>query len=91
MAFLPQLERSFARVTAFVVEHSDKLTAKNKKAVVDTFESKGMQSIPMSCFCRLYLKRYLHRLSGQQIAEVERWERDLCVSEEELADKFLSM
>jgi hypothetical protein len=50
-----------------------------------------MQSIPMSCFCRLFEKRYLHRLSGQQVAEVEGWECDLCVSETELVDKFLSM
>ena len=52
-AFLPRLERSFARVTAFVAEHSEQLRAQNKKALVDTFGSKDMQPIPMSCFwCR---------------------------------------
>jgi hypothetical protein len=30
-------------------------------------------------------------LSGQQIAEVEGWERDLCVSETELVEKFVHM
>ena len=53
VAFLPRLERSFARVTAFVAEHSEQLRAQNKKALVDTFGSKDMQPIPMSCFwCR---------------------------------------
>ena len=91
VAFLPRLERSFARVTAFVAEHSEQLRAQNKKALVDTFGSKDMQPIPMWCFCRLFVKRYLHRLSGQQVAEVEEWECDLCVFETELVDKFLSV
>ena len=30
-------------------------------------------------------------MSGQQIAEVEGWERDLCVSETELVEKFVHM
>jgi hypothetical protein len=91
VAFLPRLERSFGRVKAFVVEHSEQLKLQNKKALVDIFESKDMQSNPMSCFCALFLKRYLHRLSGQQIAGVEGWERDLWVSETELVEKFLQM
>ena len=81
----------FWRVKAFVVEHSEQLKLQNKKALVDIFESKDMQSNPMSCFCALFLKRYLHRLSGQQIAGVEGWERDLWVSETELVEKFLQM
>ena len=37
VAFLPRLERSFTRVTAFVAEHSEQLRAKNKKALVENF------------------------------------------------------
>ena len=38
-----------------------------------------------------FLKRYLNRLSAAQIAEVEEWERALCVTETELVEKFLEI
>ena len=41
VAFLPH------SAPAFVVEHSDQLKLQNKKALVDIFESKDMQSFPM--------------------------------------------
>ena len=50
-----------------------------------------MQSIPMCCFCALFLKRHLKRLSAEQIAEVAEWERAFCVTETELVGKFLEM
>ena len=45
----------------------------------------------MSSFCGVFLTRYLHRLSEEQLAVVAQWERELCVSETELVEKFLEM
>ena len=39
VACLPRLGRSFARVTAFVAEHSEQLRAQNRKALLDTFDA----------------------------------------------------
>ena len=91
VAFLPRLTRSFERVKAVVVAQSDTLKLQKKISLVDIFQSADMQAIPMCCFCAFFLKRYLERLSAAQIAEVERWEREFCVTETELVDKFLEM
>ena len=91
VALLPRLSRSFDRMKAVVVEHSDKLKLQKRMSLVDSLESSDMQCIPMCCFCALFLKRHLKRLSAGQIAEVAEWERDFCVTETELVGKFLEM
>ena len=91
VALLPRLSRSFDRMKAVVVEHSDKLKLQKKMSLVDSLESSDMQSISMCCFCALFLKRHLKRLSAEQIAEVAEWERAFCVTETELVGKFLEM
>ena len=91
VAFLPRLTRSFERVKAVVVAQSDTFKLQKKISLVDIFQSADMQAIPMCCFCAFFLKRYLERLSAAQIAEVERWEREFCVTEAELVDKFLDV
>ena len=91
VALLPRLSRSFDRMKAVVVEHSDKLKLQKRMSLVDTLESSDMQSSPMCCFSALFLKRHLKRLSAGQIAEVAEWERAFCVTETELVGKFLEM
>ena len=91
VAFLPRLTRSFDRVKAVVGEQKEKLRLQKKVSLVDAFVSLDTQAMPMLCFCGVFLKRYVHRLGASQIAEVELWERDLCVSEKEHVDKFLEM
>ena len=91
VAFLPRLTRSFDRVKAVVGEQKEKLRLQQKVSLVDAFLSLDTQAIPMLCFCGVFLKRYFHRLGASQIAEVELWERDLCVTETEHVDKFLEM
>ena len=91
VAFLPCLQRCFARVQRFMTECRDELKAQNKKDLVNILQSKDMESRPMSSFCGVFLTRYLHRLSEEQLAVVAQWERELCVSETELVEKFLEM
>ena len=91
VALLPGLSRSFDRMKAVVVEHSDKLKLQKRMSLVDSLESSDMQCVPMCCFSALFLKRHLKSLSAEQIAEVAEWERDLCVTETELVGKFLEM
>ena len=91
VAFLPCLQRCFGRVQRFMTECRDELKAQNKKALVNSLQSKDMESRPMSSFCGVFLTRYLHRLSEEQLAVVAQWERELCVSETELVEKFLEM
>ena len=91
VVLLPRLSRSFDRMKAVVVEHSDKLKLQKRMSLVDSLESSDMQCIPMCCFCALFLKRHLKRLSAGQIAEVAEWERDFCVTETELVGKFHEM
>ena len=91
VAFLPCLQRCFARVQRFMTECRDELKAQNKKDLVNILQSKDMESRPMSSFCGVFLTRYLHRLSEEQLAVVAQWERELCVSEIELVEKFLEM
>ena len=91
VALLPRLTRSFDRVKAVVGEQKEKLRLQKKVSLVDAFLSLDTQAIPMLCFCGVFLKRYVHRLGAAQIAEVELWERDLCVTESEHVDKFLEM
>ena len=91
VAFLPRLTRSFDRVKAIVWEQKDNLRLQKKVSLVDSFLTAHTQAIPMLGFAGVFLKRYLHRLSESQIAEVELWERDLCVTETEHVDKFLEM
>ena len=91
VAFLPRLQRCFQRVETFVSEQSDKLKLSKQIALVDTFQSTEMQTIPMCCFCAVFLKRYLDRLSAAQMVEVKKWEGDFCVTETELVNKFLEM
>ena len=91
VAFLPRLQRCFQRVDTFVTEQSDQLKLSRKIALVDMFQSTDMETIPMSCFCAVFLKRYVDRVSAVQIAEVQKWEREFCVTETELVDKFLEM
>ena len=91
VAFLPCLQRCFARVQRFMTECRDELKAQNKKDLVNILQSKDMESRPMSSFCAVFLTRYLHRLSEEQLAVVAQWERELCVSETELVEKFLEM
>eukprot|EP00434_Breviolum_minutum_P046505 symbB.v1.2.042114.t1/scaffold9269.1/size3754/1 len=91
VAFLPRLTRSFERVKATVGEQKENLRLQKKVSLVDSFLSANTQAIPMLAFCGVFLKRYLHRLSQSQIAEVELWEGDLCVTETEHVDKFLEM
>ncbi len=74
-----------------VTEQSDKLKLSKKIALVDTFQSTDTETIPMCCFCAVFLKRYVDRLSAAQIVEVQKWEREFCVTETELVDKFLEM
>ena len=88
VALLPRLSRSFDRMKAVVVEHSDKLKLQKRMSLVDSLESSDMQSIPMCCFCALFLKRHLKKLSAGQIAEVAEWERAFCVTETELGAAF---
>ena len=91
VAFLPCLQRCFARVQRFMTECRDELKEQNKKDLVNILQSKDMESRPMSSFCGVFLTRYLHRLSEEQLAVVAQWERELCVSETELVEKFLEM
>ena len=91
VAFLPRLTRSFDRVKAVVGEQKEKLRLQKKVSLVDAFLKLDTQAMPMLCFCGVFLKRYFHRLGASQIAEVELWERDLCVTETEHVDKFLEM
>ena len=91
VAFLPCLQHCFGRVQRFMTECRDELKAQNKKALVNSLQSKDMESRPMSSFCGVFLTRYLHRLSEEQLAVVAQWERELCVSETELVEKFLEM
>ena len=91
VALLPGLSRSFDRMKAVVVEHSDTLKLQKRMSLVDSLESSDMQCVPMCCFSALFLKRHLKSLSAEQIAEVAEWERDLCVTETELVGKFLEM
>ena len=91
VAFLPRLTRSFERVKATVGEQKENLRLQKKVSLVDSCLSANTQAIPMLAFCGVFLKRYVHRLSQSQIAEVELWERDLCVTETEHVDKFLEM
>ena len=91
VALLPGLSRSFDRMKAVVVEHSEKLKLQKRMSLVDSLESSDMQCVPMCCFSALFLKRHLKSLSAEQIAEVAEWERDLCVTETELVGKFLEM
>ena len=91
VALLPGLQRCFLRVHGFMTECRDDVKAQNKKALVHSLQSKGLQSQPMSSFCALFLTRYLDRLSEEQLAEVAQWERELCVSETEGVEKFLEM
>ena len=91
VALLPGLPRSFDRMKAVVVEHSDMLKLQKKMSLVDSLESSDMQCIPMCCFCALFFKRYVKKLSAGQIAEVADLERDLCVTETELVGKFVEV
>ena len=91
VALLPGLSRSFDRLKAFVVEHSDKLKLQKRMSLVDSLESSDMQCVPMCCFSAFFLKRHLKSLSAEQITEVAEWERDLCVTETELVGKFFEM
>ena len=91
VAFLPLLQRCFQRMERFVNEQSFKLKLSKQIALVDAFQSIEMQSTPMCCFCAVFLKRYLDRLSAAQIVEVKKWESDLCVTETELVNKFVDM
>ena len=91
VAFLPRLTRSFERVKATVGEQKENLRLQKKVSLVDSCLSANTQAIPMLAFCGVFLKRYVHRLSQFQIAEVELWEGDLCVTETEHVDKFLEM
>ena len=91
VAFLPRLQRCFQRVETFVSEQSHKLKLSKQIALVDTFQSTEMQTVPMCCFCAVFLKRYLDRLSAAQMVEVKKWEGDFCVTETELVNKFLEM
>ena len=91
VAFLPSLQRCFGRVRQFFTEHREELKQQNRQALVSILESMDMESHPMSSFCAVFLTRYVQRLSVEQAAEVEGWERDLCVSETDLVDKFLTM
>ena len=81
VAFLPRLQRCFQRVETFVTEQSDQLKLSKTSALVDMFQSTDMETIPMSCFCAVFLKRYVDRVSAVQIAEVQKWEREFCVTE----------
>ena len=91
VAFLPRLQRCFQRVETFVTEQSDQLKLSKTIALVDMFQSTDMETIPMSCFCAVFLKKYLDRVSAAQMVEVKKWEGDFCVTETELVNKFLEM
>ena len=71
VALLPLLQRCFQRMERFVNEQSFKLKLSKQIALVDAFQSIEMQSTPMCCFCAVFLKRYLDRLSAAQIVEVK--------------------
>ncbi len=45
----------------------------------------------MARFCLFLINRYVHHLSATQKAEVEGWERELCVTGTEVVGKFLEM
>ena len=91
VVFLPRVQRCFGRVQKFIHEHREELRQQNKQGLVSILQSTDTESHPMSVFCAFFISRYLHRLSAQQTAQVEVWERDLCVSETESVDRFLSM
>ena len=91
VAFLSRLSRSFDRVKAVVVEHSGKLKVQKRMSLVDSLESSDLEYMPMCCFSALFLRKYLKRLSSAQSAEVVEWERELCVTETEVVEKFLEM
>ena len=91
VVFLPRVQRCFGRVQTFIDEHREELRQQNKQGLVSMLQSTDTESHPMSVFCAFFISRYWHRLSAQQNAQVEVWERDLCVSETESVDRFLSM
>lgn len=91
VVLLPRVQRCFGRVETFIHEHREELRQQNKQGLLRILQSTDTESRPMSVFCAVFISRYVHRLSAQQAAQVEVWERDLCVSETELVDRFLSM
>ena len=64
VALLPGVSRSFDRMKAVVVEHSEKLKLQKRMSLVDSLESSDMQCVPMCCFSALFLKRYLKSLES---------------------------
>ena len=69
VAFLPRLERSFGRVKAFVVEHSDQLKLIRRLWWIFSKAKTCNPSLCLACVRSSSRDIYIHRLSGQQIAK----------------------